>query len=385
MTPFEASQIALLAPVAIGAAYQGIGVGTALVAGRRRARLGPSAFAPPVTLFKPVCGMEPGLEARLRSALEQDYPDYQVIFCVQNPADATIPILRKLHAEYGAGRVDLVIENVQAGPNGKVSNLLGAMPRARHDVFVISDSDVHLPRDYLRRMVAPLENEAVGCVCCLFRVAGARSLPERLELLNINAEFMPSVVFATTLGVAHACLGPSIAIRRADLQRMGGLESMAHHLVEDYEIGRRTWESGRRMVVLPYVVEVQPNLSGWRDFWRHTVYWDKNTFAAQNAGFVATVLAKSVPFALLFAALRLADTIGLAVLFGAVLWRTLTAAGAMHWGLADREGLKSLHWLWLRDLIGMVSWAMAMGYRKIFWRGRRYRMVRGGRMVALDA
>jgi ceramide glucosyltransferase len=385
MTPLDWIEIALLAPVAIGAVYQGACVAAARVAARRRGRLSRGAVHPPVTLFKPVYGTEPGLEARLRSALEQDYLEFQVILCVQNPADPAVPILRALAAEYGPARATLVIEDRQAGPNGKVNNLLGALPQARHDVFVISDSDVMLPPDYLRIVVAPLEDPGVGCVSSLFRVAGARSFVERLELLNINADFMPSVVFATTFGVAKACLGPSIAIRRADLERIGGLESMAEYLTEDYEIGRRIWEGGRRMAVLPHVVAVQPNLSGWRDFWRHTVYWDKNTFAAQGAGFVASVLAKSVPFAFLFAALRLGDAIGLAVLAATLAWRTATAALAMRDGLGDREGLRALHWLWLRDLLGMASWVLALGHRELYWRGRRYRMVRGGRMIAIDA
>jgi ceramide glucosyltransferase len=342
-----------------------------------------NAPAPPVTLLKPICGLEKGLEARLRSACTQAYQTYQVIFCVQRSDDPALPILNRLQAEFGPERVDVVVESEQVGPNRKVNNLLGAIPRVRHDVLVISDSDVELRPDYLRAITAPLADPRVGAACTVWKNAAADKVHEKMELLTINADFMPSVIFAEVTEAAIFCLGPSIAVRRATLDRMGGFEALADYLAEDFEIGRRVWALGERMVLVPYVVDAVVDLRSWRHWWAHQVYWDQNTRAANPIGFFATILTKAVPFALLFALVSGLDPTGLGVLAGTIALRLATAAAILV-RLGDREGLAALGWLPLRDLAGLATWAYAFTQRTVEWRGIRFKLRRDGRMVAVE-
>jgi ceramide glucosyltransferase len=328
-----------------------------------------------------VRGLEKNQEHNLRSACLQDYPEFQVIFSVQDPDDPALPLLRKIEQAFGSKRVSVVIGNRQVGPNGKINNLLGALPYAQYDILVISDSDIRLEPDYLKAIVAPLADPDVGCVCTLYKATHADRWYEKIELLTLNADFIPSVIFASVTGVSKFCLGSSLALRRSSLKEVGGLESLADYLVEDYEMGRRLWASGKTVAVVPYFVETVvdlKNISGW---WDHQVSWDQKTRAAQPAGFFATLLIRSIPFALLFAASRLGDAGGLIVLGGTVGIRLATAAVILGWGLQDREGLRSLTLLPLRDLTSLISWFLAFTKKTVRWRGAELTLADGGRLA----
>ena len=337
---------------------------------------------PPVTVLKPVCGLEKNLEPNLRSICTQDYPaEFQVVFSVQDPHDSTLPLLKAIQHDFGHDRIAIVVSKLAVGPNGKVNNLLGGLTQARYDVLVISDSDVMLQPDYLRTIVAPLADPEVGCVTTLFKAVKAEHWFEKIELLTLNADFMPSVAFAYMSGASNFCLGPSIALRRSTLKEIGGFEDLADYLVEDYELGRRILKAQKKIVVPPYLIDVVVGLRSIRDWWSHQLYWDQNTRFANPTGFFATVLTKSVPFAFLFAAMRLADPLGLSVLATALAIRLFTAAVILWRGFRDREGLASLPLLPVRDVIGLVTWGMAFVRQTVVWRGREFLLTPDGRLV----
>ncbi len=387
MDAIEVIALLCLIPVIGGSVYAILSAGAVLWFFRRdgkNTRQG-SDYQPPVTILKPVCGLERDLKARLRSACLQDYPDYQVVYSVQSPNDPALPILQEIGREFGPSRATVVVDDIQVGPNGKVNNLLGALAEARHDVLVISDSDVMLRPDYLSAIVAPLADPETGAVCTPFKATGARHWFEKLEILSVNADFMPSVIFADVTHASKFCLGPSIALRRATLEEMGGLEALAEYLAEDYELGRRVWSSGQRMAFVPHVVETELDIESWSKWWTHQLYWDQNTRVARPYGFFATVLTRSVPFALLYAIATGGGALGLGVLAASVALRLASAGVILHSGFRDREGLRSLWLLPLRDLVGLVSWAMAFFRQTVVWRGVRFRLTSGGRMVAIGA
>jgi ceramide glucosyltransferase len=336
---------------------------------------------PPVTLLKPVRGLERNQRANLRSACMQDYPYYQVVFSAQDPADPVIPLLKEIQKEFGTERVTVVIESFNVGPNGKINNLIGAFSQVRNDVLVISDSDVYLRPDYLKTIIAPLSDPEVGYVCTLYKAVGAKRWFEKMELLTFNADFTPSVVFAEVTGASRFCLGASLAFRRSSLEEMGGFESLSDYLVEDYEIGRRIWSSGKNPALVPYFVEITVDCKDFTQWWNHQVYWDQNTRAAQPAGFFASILTRSIPFALVFVMLRLGDLAGLAVLAGAMCLRIATSGAIMLWGQQDYEGLKSLWLLPLRDMAALVSWVLSFTKRTVIWRGSEFTLTREGRLI----
>jgi ceramide glucosyltransferase len=337
---------------------------------------------PPVTVLKPVHGLEKNQRENLRSTCIQDYPEFQVVFSVQEPDDPAIPLLREIQQEFGPGRVTVAVENCRAGTNGKINNMIGGLRHARHDLLVISDSDVFLKPDYLKIIVSPLSDPKVGCACTLYKAAGAGRWFEKMELLTLNADFMANVLFAHISGASKFCLGASAALHRSTLEQVGGLEALSDYLVEDYEMGRRIWLLGKKIAIVPYFVDTIVDLKSPGQWWDHQVYWDQNTRAARPFAFFSTALIRSVPFALLFAIARMGDAIGLYVTAGVFVVRTASAAIILGWGLRDREGLRSLGLLIFRDIASLVTWLLAFTKRTTVWRGTSFVLTRDGRLIA---
>jgi ceramide glucosyltransferase len=337
---------------------------------------------PPATILKPVHGLEKYQRENLRSTCLQDYPEFQVVFSVQKADDPAIPLLYEIQKEFGPDRVTVAIENFQTGTNGKINNMIGGLRHARHDMLVISDSDVRLKPDYLKTIIAPLKDPEVGCACTFYKAAGADTWYEKIELLTLNADFIANVLFAHISGASKFCLGASAALHRSTLEEIGGLEGLADYLVEDYEMGRRIWTMGKKVAIIPYFVDTIVDLKNPSQWWNHQIYWDQNTRAARPFAFLSTVLVRSVPFALLYAAIRLGDSIGLSVFFGAVIVRLISTAIILGWGLRDREGLRSLGLLVFRDLSSLATWLLAFTKRTTIWRGASFILTRDGRLVA---
>ena len=336
---------------------------------------------PPVSILKPVHGLEKNQRENLRSACLQDYPEFQVVFSVQDTDDPAIPLLYEIQNEFGPGRVTVAVENIRAGTNGKINNMVGGLRHARFDTLVISDSDVLLKPDYLKTIVAPLSDPGVGCVCTLYKAAGAQTWYEKMELLTLNADFMTNVLFAYVSGASKFCLGASAAVHRSTLEQIGGLEALSDYLVEDYEMGRRIWMLGKKIEIVPCFVDTIVDLKSASQWWNHQVYWDQNTRAARPVAFFATALIRSVPFALLYALARIGDPLGLRVLIGACALRLVSAAVILHWGLRDREGVRSLGLLLFRDIASLVTWLLAFTKRTTIWRGASFILTRDGRLV----
>ena len=339
---------------------------------------------PPVTVLKPVHGLEKNQRENLRSCCLQDYPEFQVVFSVQDKEDAAIPLLKELQQEFGAEQVTVAIENFRTGSNGKINNMIGGLRHARHDILVISDSDVFLRPDYLKTIVAPLSDPGVGCSCTLYKAAGAETWFEKMELLTLNADFMANVLFAHISGASKFCLGASAALHRSTLEQIGGLDSLADYLVEDYEMGKRIWMLGKKVAVVLYFVDTIVDLKSPSQWWDHQVYWDQNTRAARPLAFFATALVRSVPFAVLYAVVRMGDATGLWIVAGAFALRLMSAAIILRWGLRDREGLRSLGLLIFRDISSLATWLLAFTKRTTIWRGTSFVLTRDGRLVAQD-
>ncbi len=366
----------LLIPVVIACVYW-IGTAAMMVRFFRRRPQERSSWLPAVSLIKPVCGLEKNLYENLSTACRQDYPEYEVIFSVQDSTDPALPVLLRIRDENPGVPIRIVVDRACAGPNGRLSNILNATGKATGHVLVYSDSDMRLEPTYVRTIVAPLADPRVGVACTLYRAEGAGNLYESLELLSLNTDFVPAMVFGTESGVALACPGASQAIRRETLTLIGGLEPMAYSLVEDLELGRAVVGAGFRLVLVPHVAVTGVDLPRPSLWWRHQVYWDQNTRVAQPVGFFFTWLVRGVPFALLYALsggphgwLMLAATLGVRLSTSLV---TSTLLG-------DREGVRRLWLLPLRDAAGLFVWLASLIGRKVYWRGRVF-VLSGNKMI----
>jgi ceramide glucosyltransferase len=374
------AQALLAIPVAVGCVYLCLRVAAALAFRLRRPAAEPAGEWPAVSILKPVCGLDEGLEENLRSVCAQDYPAaYQVVLSAQRADDPALPILRRLAFELGPERVTLTVASGEPQANGKVFNLANALRAARHDVLLISDSDVRVPPDHLRAIVAPLSDPRVGYSQTLYRGSGARRWFERLELLSLH-DFVADVVFAFMTGASGFCLGSSVVLRRATLEAIGGFEALSEYLVEDYEMGRRIRALGLGLALVRRPVDTIVGLASARAWWEHQLYWDQNTRHARPIGFLATILIRPVPFALLLALGRLFDPVGAVVLAGVLGLRLATTAAVMAL-LGEREGLRSLLWFPARDLAALGTWLVALRRRSVVWRGVEFELTTDGRML----
>jgi ceramide glucosyltransferase len=366
----------LLIPVVVSCAYWIASVVMTLRFFRTRLPEG-SSWRPAVSLIKPVCGLEKDLYENLSTACRQDYPAYEVIFSTQDANDPALPVLERIRDENPRVPVRIVVDRACAGPNGRLSNILNATEHANGQVLVYSDSDMRLEPGYLRTIIAPLANPRVGIVCTLYRAEGAKNLFESLELLSLNADFVPSMVFASETHVSLVCPGASQAIRRETLTRIGGLLPMAYCLVEDLELGRAVVGAGLSIALVPHVAVTGVELARPSLWWQHQVYWDQNTRVASPVGFFFTWLIRGVPFAGLYALLGgLYSWLVLAVTLAVRLSTTVVTSTL----LGDREGIRRLWLLPLRDTAGLFVWFASLIGRKVHWRGRTF-VLSGNAMI----
>jgi len=245
---------------------------------------------PPISILKPLKGTDPQIYECLRSHYLQDYPEYEIIFGVSDPNDPAIATVKKLQSEFPTNRTQLIVCPKILGANIKVSNLAQMLPLARHDDLIVNDSDIRVERHYLRRVIAPLADPTVGMVTCLYRGVAAPTLGSRLEALGISTDFCAGVLAARQLeGGMRFGLGSTLAFRRGDVQRIGGFESFADYLADDYELGRRIAELGLRVELSDLVVETVLPPYSMRNFLQHQLRWSRAIRDARAGGYIGLI------------------------------------------------------------------------------------------------
>ncbi len=260
---------------------------------------------PPVSILKPLKGTDPGMYESFRSHCLLNYPDYEIIFGVSDRNDPAVAVVERLKAEFPKQQIILMVCKQQLGANIKVSNLAQMVTEARHEYLVVSDSDIRVGPDYLRRVTEPLIHPEIGLVTCLYRGIAASNLGSHLESIGISTDFAPGVLAARIVerGI-HFGLGSTLAFRRADLAAIGGFESFAGYLADDYELGRRISELGLQVVLSSEVVDTFLPLYSLAEFIRHQLRWSRTVRGSRYWGFawlgfhlrIAMVVARRVVF-----------------------------------------------------------------------------------------
>lgn len=342
----------------------------------RSGQVRPTQDLPPVTILKPLKGTDPEIYESFRSHCLQDYPEYEIIFGVSDPGDPAVAFVKQLQSEFLLRDIRLAVCPRLLGPNAKVSNLAQMAAVARHGHLVVNDSDIRVEPDYLRSLIAPLSNEKIAMVTCLYRGIAAPTLGSRLESLGISTDFCPSVLAARQLEGIRFGLGSTLAFRRAHLEKIGGFESLLDYLADDYELGKRISELGE-VQLSDVVVETYLPAYGLREFFAHQIRWARGVRDSRMGGYFGLV----VTFGLMWSCLVLLAARGAPWAWGVfavtVLLRVamaVTVGGAV---LQDRQLLKHL-WLWpVRDLIAVAVWLASFAGHTVTWRGDSFELKNG--------
>ena len=352
---------------------------------RGRDRSLPFSPLPPATLLKPLHGMEPHLRENLESFFRQDYPSYEIVFGMRSPDDPALNVVREISLRYPNVRVKTVFSGEPPWPNAKVYNLNQMMPTAAHDLLVISDSDVHVEPNYLRDVTRPLLDPEIGMVTCLYRGVNTGGLWSRLEALGMSVELTSGVLVADMLEGMKFALGPTMATRRDALDAIGGMPKLADYLADDFVLGQLIDACGYKVVLSDHVIDHMVINRSLYSSLQHQVRWAKSTRRSRPKGHVGTGLTFSVPFALLGATAALVHgRVDLAaVIFAIGLLNRSLQCLAVGWGVVRDKTARQTFWLYpLRDLLGFIFWAASfLGSRHLIWRGSRYRLEPGGRMI----
>lgn len=282
----------------IAAAYGMLALIAVLVWQRRRTQTRAQRL-PPVSVLKPLCGPEPGLYTNLRSFCQQDYPEYEIVFGVLDRRDPALAVVERLKAEFPSLPIEVVINPQQHGSNCKISNLINMVARARHDVLAMADSDACVEPDYLGIVTAPLRDEAVGLVTCVYRAVPTRRLFSRLGAMYINEWYMPSVLVAWLFGYQGYVSGQTLCMRRDTLQAVGGLEAIANHLADDHQLGDRVRGLGLRIVLSPYMPSAEHHEPSFGSLTRHEVRWMRTLYVLRPRCFPLIFLSFSLPLGFL--------------------------------------------------------------------------------------
>ena len=359
-----------------------VAVGAVRLAARRR-KLPPAAFAPPVSLLKPLHGSEPDLESHLQSFFEQEYPKFEIIFCARSEQDPGLEVARRVAARYPAIRSKFLCSGSAPYANAKVWSLERMQSVAAHRFFVISDSDVSVTPDYLRAVMAPFADERVGMVTCLYRGVADSSFWSQLEAVGMSVEMSAGVLVAEMLEGMKFALGPTMVVRRDCLDEAGGFRAIGPYHADDFMLGNRISATGQRVVLSTHTIEHHVLNSSFLPSVLHQIRWMKSTRFSRPKGHFGTALTFSMPYGLLAAGVALAFH---HPLLGAMLflwsWASRVALGALVGRLvvAEPRLLRSALLYPLRDLLGFCYWVASYVSNQVKWRGEVYNLLQDGFM-----
>ena len=366
----------LLAMLALcGAGYAGL---AALAASRfMRVPVTGHRCDAPVTILKPLYLGEPGLEENLESFFAQDFDaPIQIVFGVHDEADPATQIVRALQAKYPGLDTCIVADNALYGGNAKVSNLINMLPAAKHDILVLSDSDIRVPNNWLSEVTGALAKPGVGLVTCLYKgEAGVTGLWPMLAAMGTSYDFLPNVVTGVSLGLAEPCMGSTIALTRDVLNRIGGFTAFSDFLADDYEMGQAVKRLDLHLAIPAMSVRHDATETSGRELFQHELRWNRTIRRINPAGHIGSIITFAFPLALMAAILLDFRSESLAVM--------AIALGARLFLKYRIDGIFATHagpfWLMpVRDLLSFAVFVASLSGVTVHWRGTRLSVERGG-------
>jgi len=350
-------------------------------------RAAETSFAPGVTLFKPLKGLDPETRGCLASWFKQDYlGPVQLLFGVADEKDPVGEVVRQLIAEHPQANAQLVVCAEQFGPNAKVSTLTHLERLAQHDHFIVSDADTLVPTDFLAQVVQPLRDPQAGLVNCFYALANPTTPAMQWEAVAVNADFWSQVLQSRTLKPLDFALGAVMATRRQQLDEIGGFRALADHLADDYQLGNQIARRGYRIELCPVVVECREHVQGWRDIWAHQLRWARTIRVCQPVPYFFSILSNALLWAVVWFVAKLGSQSALAEmalpLLVAVALRILMTADLVTRITSNAYKLRAGLYVVLKDLLHVPIWGLAFLGNTVVWRGRRLRVLPGGKLMS---
>jgi ceramide glucosyltransferase len=337
-------------------------------------------FTPPVSILKPLKGLEHQAYENLASFCRQDYPEYEILFAVDDAQDSAIPIVEKLLRDFPRVPIRLLVGSAIPGSNNKVTKLCRLLPEARYELLVMSDSDVRVKPDYLRRVVSPFRDPAVGAVTCLYRGMTEPNLWSELEGLNLTTDWLASTLVAQKLEGVDFALGATIAVTRSRLAEAGGFEALADSAADDYELGRRIAARGYRVELAPCAVETFCASSTAHEFFLHHLRWDVVIRHCRPWGYAGLLFTKGLPWSLAAAVVAPSRLAAIGYLGIPLAARLAMAFSFGAYGMKDPLVRRRWWLIPLRDALEFIVWVAALFSNRISWRASKF-YVRRGRLI----
>ncbi len=327
----------------------------------------------PISILKPLAGLDEGLEENLRSFFEQKYSDFELIFALRDARDPAAELVERLRAEYAKIPSHLLITGEPPYPHAKVFSLVCMLREARHDLVVMADSDIRVTPDMLQRVGAEFADGATALATCPYRAVAGRSIWSRMEALGMNTTFWQGALTARMLDGMKFAVGPTIVARRKAIHAVGGMESLKDFLAEDFELGRVVAESGAKVILSRYVIEHRIGSESIQKNFAHRIRWGRTSRRSRPLGYIGQIFTYPLPLAMLL------------VLVTPKYWPVLTTTLLMRYITSWVTSWHVLHtWsdellLPLEDVLGFCFWIAGFFGNTIEWRGRSYRIDRHGK------
>lgn len=324
---------------------------------------------PSVSILKPIRGAEPFLYENLASFCTQDYGEFEVIFCLHDAADAAMPIVQRVVADFPSCRATILTGTDAAYRNPKIANLVKGARAVTGDIVVISDSDVCVEPAFLRTFMETFHAERVGAASCLYRGIATEGWVSRLGAMYVEEQFAPSVLVAATLGKPRFCLGAAMAVRRTVLDAIGGIEALGAYLADDHALGELVAARGYTVGFSDDIVATRIPESSVPQLWSHELRWARTNLVLAPAGYAFSFLTFGVPLALLYLTVSRNAIIGLPILAIAAVLRIALRVAAQ--GALEVRESRPLWLVPIRDLLSVGIWVASFFGRSVRWRDAR--------------
>lgn len=340
-----------------------------------------SEFTPPLSVLKPIYGLDRETYENYASFCLQDYPEFEILFCVSDEQDPAVPVIQKLIHDFPNRTIRLLVGSEPLGASDKVNKLCRMIREAHYEIVVVTDSDVRVEPGYLRAIAAPFRDPAVGGATCLYRGLTDGSFAADLEAIGNSTDFAAGVLVNWLGGKIDFMLGATMATTKKHLAEIGGFEALVDYFCDDFELGNRLAAKGRRVELSTFPVAIVYPRENFAEAFRHQVRWNLSIRYSRPAGHFGLIFTQGLPWTILAAILAPSTDLALVYLAAYMGLRSAMASIVGVWGMEDRALRSKLAMLPVRDAFGFMVWLASFFPQRIHWRGKEF-YVRERRLIS---